>query len=176
MKVILGNLFSTHWPDPSKLSLDHVLLSSVYCSILLPLLLQKYPILRNWLSPRGTLQPKLLSQAMSSQPLQSNQPLPTNLHTRIHLDVSDVSDVELAYDRIRELEREASTHEDRIRARVLGYLIQEGPSTESVMHVTKEVRSCKRPHQYYEIGDSYIHHFIRICESYMLFAVLFLPL
>jgi hypothetical protein len=114
---------------------------------------------------------------MSSQPvLQTNQPLPTNLHTRIHLDPSDASDVELVYISILKLERDALNSTDRTKARVLGYLIREGPSTESVMHVTKEVRSCDKPRQCYDIGGSYIDHFIRVCESYMPFAVLFLPL
>lgn len=103
--------------------------------------------------------------------------LPTDLHIRISLSASDISEVKKAYSSILELEQTSPNAENLIHARILGYLIREGPTKEAVMYVTSEVRSCDGPRSCYDLGQSYMNRFICVCESQLLFSALsFLPL
>lgn len=52
-----------------------------------------------------------------------------------------------------------------IHARILGYLIREGPSTQAKEHVAKEVNSCLNDDEMDKLGEMYYNHYIRVCES-----------
>jgi hypothetical protein len=51
-----------------------------------------------------------------------------------------------------------------VHARILGYLIREGPSIRAIEHVAKEVNTCRDNDQIDKIGEMYQLHFIRVCE------------
>jgi len=97
------------------------------------------------------------------------QPLPLQLPESLnHSDV--VSEIRSAYSKILLLEQAAAradrnVREQRLfRARILGYLIREGPSMRASEHVAKEVNSCQDNDQMDKIGEMYHLHFIRVCE------------
>jgi hypothetical protein len=52
-----------------------------------------------------------------------------------------------------------------IHARVLGYLILEAPSIRASEFVAKEVNACRSEGQLDEMGEMYLHHHLRACES-----------
>ena len=93
------------------------------------------------------------------QPLPST--LPESLNTSPH--------ILLAYSRILQLEKASDyNREDRetrlICARILGYLIREGPSSKAKERVAQEVNSCLDDDQMDKLGVMYYEHYIRICE------------
>ena len=84
------------------------------------------------------------------------------------------SEIRSAYSKILLLEQAAAAetnpniHKQRlVHARVLGYLIREGPSIRASEHVAnlKEVNSCQDNDQMDKTGEMYHLHFIRVCES-----------
>ena len=89
-----------------------------------------------------------------------------------YLNHSDkVSEIRSAYSRILLLEKQAAAvpdpklHDEKlIHARILGYLIREGPSIQASEHVAKEVNSCQNDDQMDLISAMYQLHFIRVCE------------
>jgi hypothetical protein len=78
-----------------------------------------------------------------------------------------------AYSKILRLEKapdySRSKHEFRedklIRARILGYLIREGPSTQAKDRVAQEVNSCRNDDEMDKLGEMYYAHYIRPRES-----------
>ena len=91
------------------------------------------------------------------------QPLPLTLPESLNL---------LTYSKILQLEKASdhshSNNEVRqkklICARILGYLIREGPSTKAKERVAQEVNSCLDDDQMDKLGVMYYEHYIRICE------------
>jgi len=89
-----------------------------------------------------------------------------------YLNHSDkVSEIRSAYSKILLLEKQAAAvtdpkHHDQelIHARILGYLIREGPSIQASEHVATEVNSCQNNEKMDQIGEMYQLHFIRVCE------------
>jgi hypothetical protein len=86
-----------------------------------------------------------------------------------------------AYSKILRLEK-ASDHssfkcevrEKRLlHARILGYLIREGPSTRAKERVAQEVNSCRNDDEMDNLGEMYYTHYIRACESPSLAVVAF---
>ena len=100
-----------------------------------------------------------------------SQPLPSQLPESLNR--SDVvSEIRSAYSKILLLEQAATAdtnHNGReqrlVHARILGYLILEGPSIRASEYVAKEVNSCQDYDQMDKIGEIYHLHFIRACES-----------
>ena len=100
------------------------------------------------------------------------QPLPTLLPES--LNASDkFSEIHSAYSKILELEKDALESSDPdpkicepklVHARVLGYLIQEGPSMDACEYVAKEVNSALDHDESYRLGEKYLRHFICPCE------------
>jgi len=86
----------------------------------------------------------------------------------------------LAYSKILRLEKASDYHSDRdirgnklIHARILGYLIREGPSTMAKERVAQEVNSCQNDDEMDELGKMYYNHYIRVCESPSLAVIAF---
>jgi len=97
------------------------------------------------------------------------QPLPSQLPES--LNQSDIiSEIRSAYSRVLLLEQAAADADRNIReqklvhARILGYLIWEGPSMRASEYVAKQVNSCQGNDQMDKIGEMYHLHFIRGCE------------
>jgi len=92
------------------------------------------------------------------------QPLPSQLPESLHH--SDVtSEIRSAYSKILLLEQAAvhSNHDVRlVHARILGYLIREGPSIQASEHVAKEINMCQHNDQMDKIGEMYHLHFLRV--------------
>jgi len=61
-----------------------------------------------------------------------------------------------------------------IHARILGYLIREGPSMQAKERVAKEVNSCLDDDEMDKLGEMYYSHYIRVCESPSLVLIAFL--
>jgi len=99
------------------------------------------------------------------------QSLPSQLPESLnHSDV--VSEIRSAYSKILLLEQDAAAETNPnilkqrlVHARILGYLVREGPSLRASEHVAKEVNSCQDNDQMEKIGEMYHLHFIRVCES-----------
>ena len=98
------------------------------------------------------------------------QPLPSQLPE--HLNHSDVvSEIRSAYSRILLQEQAARLDADHkvreqrlVHARILGYLILEGPSIRASEYVVERVNLCQDDEQMDKIGEMYYIHFIRVCE------------
>ena len=101
------------------------------------------------------------------------QPLPSQLPE--HLNYSDVvSEIRSAYSRIllqeqaaclESLDVDHKVREQRlVHARILGYLIREGPSICASEYVAEQVNLCQDDEQIDKIGEMYYIHFIRACE------------
>ena len=76
-----------------------------------------------------------------------------------------------AYPIILRFEQSAQTHPDPKRliyARILGYLILEGPSDEARVAVAREVLSCADEDALTTNGKMYCDHYIRACELLLL--------
>ena len=102
-------------------------------------------------------------------PVSMPQPLPSQLPESLnHSDVTP--EIRSAYSRTLLLEEAAADADRKVReqrlvhARILGYLIREGPSLQASEHVAKEVNSCEDDDQMFKIGEMYHLHFIRPCE------------
>ena len=97
------------------------------------------------------------------------QPLPFQLPDSLN-DSDVVSEIRSAYSKILLLEQAAADADPKLReqrlvhARILGYIIREGPSIRASEHVAKEVNSCQDNDQMDKIGERYQLHFIRLCE------------
>jgi hypothetical protein len=52
-----------------------------------------------------------------------------------------------------------------VHARILGYLIREGPSTKAKECVAQDVNSCSNDDEMDKVGKMYYDHYIRACES-----------
>jgi len=101
------------------------------------------------------------------------QPLPAELSG--HFNISDKNaeaELRTAYSRVLLLERAAHSDTNReileqkplIHARVLGYLILEGPSMRAIEFVAKEVNACRSEDQLDELGETYLLHYLRARE------------
>jgi hypothetical protein len=95
------------------------------------------------------------------------QPLPQDLPEIFNASVKSL-EIKLAYSKVLEIEQDANSEQDLVRARVIGYLIREGPSMRASEYVAEEVISCENREQLYKIGEMFIHHFIRACEPQLL--------
>jgi hypothetical protein len=96
------------------------------------------------------------------------EPLPSTLPESLNASPQ----ISLAYSRILLLEKASNSHTDRvartkklIHARVLGYLIREGPSMQAKERVALEVISCQNDDEMDKLGEMYCSYYIRICES-----------
>jgi hypothetical protein len=89
--------------------------------------------------------------------------IPESLNTYPH--------IYLAYSKLLQLEKAAVYGEKLVHARILGYLIREGPSTKAKECVAQEVNSCSSDDEMYKLGKMYYDHYIRACESHS-FAVI----
>ena len=104
------------------------------------------------------------------------QPLPAELPEYFNIsDKNAESEIPPAYSRILLLEQAAhsnTNHEIReqklIHARVLGYLILEGPSMRAIQFVAREVNACRSEDQLEELGEMYLIHYLRAREPYFL--------
>jgi hypothetical protein len=91
--------------------------------------------------------------------------IPESLNTCPH--------IHLAYSKLLQLEKAADysrsnreVYEEKlVHARILGYLIREGPSTKAKECVAQEVNSCSSDDEMYKLGKMYYDHYIRACES-----------
>jgi len=89
-----------------------------------------------------------------------------------YLNYSDkVLEIRSAYSKILLLQQEAAADADPklrdqklVHARILGYLIREGPSIQASEHVAKDVNACQDNDQMDKIGEMYQLNFIRVCE------------
>jgi hypothetical protein len=104
------------------------------------------------------------------------QPLPTDLPESFKAS-NKFLEIQLAYSKILKLEQDASLHADPniceqklLCARVLGYLIQEGPSVHTSEYIAQEVNSCQDYDQSYRLGEMYVHSYLYICKSYCYIA------
>jgi hypothetical protein len=84
-------------------------------------------------------------------------------------------DICTAYSKILKLEQDANSdanpkicEEKLVYARILGYLIQEGPSMHASEYVAREVNDCQNNDQSYRLGGMYFYHYICICELQLL--------
>jgi hypothetical protein len=89
-------------------------------------------------------------------------PLPPALPSTLAHLTTTVTD---AYSTIQQLEKSATLHEIQypqlvIHARVLGYLILEGPSDQAREVVANEIVSCENQEKVAELGKFYCDHFI----------------
>src|SRR6266850_4268656 len=97
------------------------------------------------------------------------QPLPPTLPESL----STSPHIHLAYSKLLQLENAAdyshSNPEVRekklVHARILGYLIREGPSTKAKECVAQDVNSCSNDDEMDKLGKMYYDHYIRACES-----------
>jgi hypothetical protein len=72
-----------------------------------------------------------------------------------------------AYNVCIDFERNPSTDQSRIRARVLGYLIIHAPSLAAVHEVALVIHSCSHDFQkLFDLGDIFINYFVRICKGF----------
>jgi hypothetical protein len=102
------------------------------------------------------------------------QPLPSDLPESFKASTR-ILEIQLAYSRILKMEQDASSHGDPniceqklVCARVLGYLILEGPSMYTSEYIAQEVNSCQDYDQSYGLGEMYVHCYIYICKSQLL--------
>lgn len=106
-----------------------------------------------------------------------SQPLPLTIPESLNTS----SHIPLAYAKILRLEKAPenshSKHEDHekklIHARILGYLIREGPSMQAKERVAQEVNSCRNDDEMDKLGGMYYSHLIRVCESPSLAVIAF---
>jgi hypothetical protein len=97
------------------------------------------------------------------------QPLPPTIPESLNTS----PDIHLAYSKLLQLEKAADhSHSNRevyeeklVHARILGYLIREGPSTKAKERVAQEVNSCPNDDEIDKLGKMYYDHYIRACES-----------
>jgi hypothetical protein len=97
------------------------------------------------------------------------QPLPPTIPESLNTS----SHISSAYAKILWQEKASghshSNHDMRekklILARILGYLILEGPSTKAKERVAQEVNSCQSDDEMDKLGEMYYDHYIRACES-----------
>jgi hypothetical protein len=101
--------------------------------------------------------------------------MPQPLHAELPESLEASVEICSAYSKILELEKDAvsdanpKTRERKlIHARILGYLIREGPSMHASEHVAKEVNDCQDYDQSYRLGEMYLYHYIGICELQLL--------
>jgi hypothetical protein len=89
--------------------------------------------------------------------------LPTELLSRL----SASPTIRSAYPIIFRFEQSAKTHPDPKRliyARILGYLMLEGPSDEARVATAREVLSCVDEDALAANGKMYYDHYIRACK------------
>ena len=99
--------------------------------------------------------------------------IPESLNTSLH--------IPSAYSKILRLEKASDdSHFKReiretklVHARILGYLIREGPSTRAKEFVAQEVNFCQNDDEMDKLGEKYYSHYIRICESPSLAVIAF---
>src|SRR6266404_9328590 len=99
------------------------------------------------------------------------EPLPSNLP----LHFEDSKEVEDAYLKILEIERDTSAmilisttrrlEKKLLRVRVLGYLIREAPSKKARKYVADDVNRCHHEQMIEDLGHHYYTYFIRMCMS-----------
>ena len=90
-------------------------------------------------------------------------PRPAELSSRL----STSPTIRGAYPIIFRFEQSAQTHPDPKRliyARILGYLILEGPSDEARVAIAREVLSCADEDAMANNGKMYYDHYIRACK------------
>ncbi len=112
------------------------------------------------------------------------QPLPAELPKHFNPSANSASSaIRPTYSRILLLERAAhsnTNHEIReqklVHARVLGYLILEGPSMQASEFVAREVNACQSEDQLDEMGGMYLHRYFRARELSFPVVVLLGPL
>jgi hypothetical protein len=95
------------------------------------------------------------------------QPLPSTLPESL---ISS-SEICLAYPKIWRLEQASHTdfnpdirEKKLICARILGYLILEGPSTHAKEYVAQMVNRCRDDDEVEELGEDYFLQYLRACE------------
>jgi hypothetical protein len=102
------------------------------------------------------------------------QKLPPQLPERLNHS-SKLAVIQSAYSKILQLEQVTQAAVDAnpnlqtaalklIHARVLGYLIREGPSMQASEHVAQDVDACQDNDKMDELGKMYQLHLIRLCE------------
>jgi hypothetical protein len=97
------------------------------------------------------------------------QPLPSQLPESLNHSDS-ISEIRSAYSKILQLEKAAADADREVRekrliyARILGYLIREGPSIQASKCVAEEVNLCEDNDQMNNLGEMYHLQFIRPCE------------
>lgn len=97
------------------------------------------------------------------------QPLPPTIPESLNTSLQ----IPLAYSKILRLEKASdsshSNHDIRQKklkhARILGYLIREGPTTKAKERVAQDVNSCSNDDEMDKLGEMYYDHYIRVCES-----------
>jgi len=107
--------------------------------------------------------------------------MPEPLPPTIPESLNTSSCIPLAYSKILRLEKAFDdSHSKReisekklVHARILGYLIREGPSTRAKELVAQEVNSCKNDDEMDKLGEMYYGHYIRICKSPSLAVIAF---
>lgn len=90
--------------------------------------------------------------------------LPAELPSRL----SNSHTIRSAYSIATGFEQSAQTHSDPKRliyARILGYLILEGPSDQARIAVAQEVISCDNEDELSANGKAYYDHYVRPCEA-----------
>ena len=71
-----------------------------------------------------------------------------------------------AYNVCLAFEKEATTEQIRLHARILGYLILHAPSSTALAEIVKVIHSCAQDHKTLsDLGESFLIRFIRPCES-----------
>jgi hypothetical protein len=77
----------------------------------------------------------------------------------------------LLHERWAESERRASIRQRKLTcARVLGQLLLEAPSSRAKENIVEEVDACQSDNgRLYKLGEMYLEHFIRLCESFHYF-------
>jgi len=97
--------------------------------------------------------------------------MPQSLPPTIPDSPNTSSHIHSAYSKILRLEKVDYSHLKRevhekklLHARILGYLIREGPSTQAKERVAQEVNSCRNDDEMDKLGEMYYTHYIRACE------------
>ena len=90
-------------------------------------------------------------------------PAPLPLANDAGLD--DIPDALGAYNVCLTLERNATTNENRIHARILGYLILHAPSSIARAEIVGLIHSYSQDENLLELGEHFLLYFICPCES-----------
>jgi hypothetical protein len=106
------------------------------------------------------------------QPLRPT--IPESLNTFPH--------ILLAYFKLLQLEKATDySHSNRevceeklVHARILGYLIREGPSTNAKERVAQQVNSCSNNDEMDRLSKMYYDYYVRACESSSLAVIAFI--